>query len=145
MLSSHMRCAPLFACLPLLISHSKAAEMNPSTQSMKETLHAVVRQQLEAFRRSDFPAAYSFAAAGIKDQFPLAEFESMVRKGYPLIATSTDAVFGLTLDDGDRAVVNVRIIGKQKQSANFQYLLERNGKDWRIAGVFEQEEKAETI
>jgi Domain of unknown function (DUF4864) len=122
-----------------------AGEMNPSAAPMKEKLHAVVRQQLEAFRRNDFAAAYKFAAKGIAEQFPLAEFEAMVRKGYPIIATSTDVVFGLTMDDGDRAVVSVRVIGKEKQSGTFQYLLERDGKDWRIAGVFEQEEKTETI
>jgi len=124
---------------------ANAADMIPSTPAMKETVQAVVRQQLEAFRRNDFGGAYKFAAKGIKDQFPLAEFEAMVRKGYPLIATSTDAVFGLTLDDGEKAVVNVRVIGKDKQSANFQYLLERSGTDWRIAGVFEQQEKTEAI
>ena len=90
--------------------------------------------------------ARDLAAKGIKDQFPLADFETMVRKGYPMIATSTDAIFGLTMDDGDRAVVAVRVIGKDKQSSNFQYLLERNGTDWRIAGVFEQQpEKSEPI
>jgi hypothetical protein len=137
--------ALLFIFLALLNCFARAGEMSPSTDSMKETLQAVVRQQLEAFRRNDFSGAYKFAAKGIKDQFPLAEFETMVRKGYPLIAASTDAVFGLTLDDGDRAVVSVRVFGKEKLSASFQYLLERNGADWRIAGVFEQHEKTETI
>jgi len=145
MLRSVMFRVSLIVCLALFGSLVRAGEMNPSTPSMKETLHSVIRQQLEAFRRKDFDGAYKFAAKGIKDQFPATDFETMVRKGYPLIAESTDAVFGITLDDGERAVVSVRVIGKEKQSASFQYLLERNGSDWRIAGVFEQEEKSETI
>lgn len=140
-----MQRALLPALLTVLGSAAVAADMNPSTASMKEKLHAVIRQQLEAFRKNDFVAAYKFAAQGIRDQFPATEFETMVRKGYPIIAESTDAVFGITFDDGDRAVVNVRIIGKEKQSASFQYLLERNGPEWRIAGVFEREEKSEAI
>jgi hypothetical protein len=136
------------ALLPLFLAFASvavAAEMNPSTAPMKEKLHAVIRQQLESFRRGDFAGAYKFAAKGIKDQFPAAEFETMVRKGYPVIAASTDAVFGITLDDGDRAMVSVRVIGKEKQSQSFQYLLERSGNDWLIAGVFEVQEKTETI
>lgn len=137
------------ALLPVLLaafgSFAAAGELNPSTAPMKEKLHAVIRQQLEAFRRDDFAGAYKFAAQGIKDQFPVAEFEAMVRKGYPIIAASTDAIFGITLDDGERAVVSVRVIGKEKQSGNFQYLLERSGDQWRIAGVFEHEEKSDTI
>ena len=137
------------ALLPVLVAalaySAAAAELSPSTAPMKEKLHSVIRQQLEAFRRNDFAGAYKFAAQGIKDQFPAAEFEAMVKKGYPLIAESTDVIFGITLDDGDRAVVNVQVIGKGKTSGMFQYLLERNGTEWRIAGVFEREEKTETI
>jgi hypothetical protein len=145
MLTSFMHRALLTVLFAALGSVATAGELNPSTAPMKEKLQAVVRQQLEAFRRNDFAAAYKFAAKGITDQFPLAEFETMVRKGYPIVAASTDAVFGLTMDDGDRAVVSVRVIGKEKQSGTFQYLLERSGNEWRIAGVFEQEEKSETI
>lgn len=137
------------ALLPVLLaafgSMATAADLSPSAAPMKEKLHTIIRQQLDAFRKGDFAAAYKFAAKGIRDQFPVSEFETMVRKGYPIIATSTDAVFGITMDDGDRAVVSVRVIGKDKKSAAFQYLLERNGDEWCIAGVFEDEEKTETI
>jgi hypothetical protein len=137
------------ASLPLLFVAlnpvALAAELSPSTAPMKEKLHAVIRQHLEAFRRDDFAGAYKFAAPGIKGQFPETEFGAMVKKGYPIIAASTGAVFGITLDDGQRAVVNVRVIGKDKQSETFKYLLESSDGEWRIAGVFEQEEKSEAI
>lgn len=137
------------ALLPVLLaafsSVATAGELSPSTAPRKEKIHAVIRQQLEALRRGDFTAAYKFAAPGIKEQFPVAEFEAMVRKGYPVIAASTEAIFGITLDDGERAVVSVRVIGKEKQSGTFQYLLELSGGEWRIAGVFEQQEKSEPI
>jgi hypothetical protein len=145
MLVFRMQRALLSLFLAISGSVAVAADMTPSTAPMKEKLHAVIRQQLEAFRRNDFAAAYKFAAQGIRDQFPTSEFETMIRKGYPIIADSTDAVFGITFDDGERAVVNVRVIGKDKQSATFQYLLERSGTEWRIAGVFEREEKSEAI
>lgn len=112
---------------------------------MKEKLHAVIRQQLEAFRRDDYAAAYVFAAAAIKAQFPVEAFEKMVRAGYPMIAKSSDANFGLTLDDGDRAVVTVRVVGADQRGASFHYLLERSGDDWRISGVQQLDEKTTEI
>lgn len=102
---------------------------------MKEQIHAVVGGQLEAFRKNDFAAAYTFAAAQFRAQFSLPDFEKMVRTGYPAIAGNQDAVYGLTLDDGEKAVVNVRVIGEDKKSVSYQYLLQREGEDWRIGGV----------
>ena len=117
----------------------------PSTDAMKQTLHTVVKSQLEAFRRGDFAAAYVFAAPGIREKFPVAAFTEMVTKGYPEIATNAEVVFGLTFDDGERAVVNVRVVGKDKASRRYQYLLERAGKDWRISGVVPLEENETAI
>ena len=121
-----------------------ADEAKPSIPAMKEKLQAVIRGQLEAFRKDDFAGAYKFATAGIREQFPLAAFEAMVKKQYPAIAKSEDAVFGLTLDDGAKAVVNVRVVGPKQESVSYQYLLERDGEEWRIGGVFvlREDEKA---
>jgi len=118
--------SPLFA---------RAGTPTPSSAAVKEKLHAVIRQQLEAFRRNDYAAAYVFAAPGIKDQFALEDFERMVRTGYPIIAQSTEATFGLTLDDGDKAVVTVRVVDEAGDKASYHYLLELAGEDWRISGV----------
>jgi Domain of unknown function (DUF4864) len=107
----------------------------PSAEAVKQTLHTVIKGQLEAFRRGDFAAAYEFAAPGIREKFPVAAFTEMVKTSYPEIAANADVVFGLTFDDGDSAVVNVRIVGKDKGSRRYQYSLERAGKDWRITGV----------
>jgi len=122
-----------------------ADEAKPSADAMKKKLHAVIRSQLEAFRRDDYPAAYVFAAPGIKSQFPAEAFEKMVRASYPLIAKSTAAVFGLTIDDGKTAVVTVRVVGQAKKAASYQYLLERVGEEWRIAGVYELDEATSAI
>jgi len=117
----------------------------PSTGATKQTLHTVIKSQLEAFRRGDFAAAYELAAPGIREKFPLAAFTEMVSKGYPEIGASAEVVFGLTFDDGARAVVNVRVIGKDKASRRYQYLFERAGKDWRISGVVLLAEDETTI
>ena len=48
-------------------------------------------QQLEALRRDDYTAAYTFAAEAIREMFDLSAFERMVRSGYPEIARSSSA------------------------------------------------------
>lgn len=139
-----MRRALVVLLAAMLPSPGQSADVAASAPEMKEILHSVIRQQLEAFRRNDYAAAYEFAAEGIRKQFPVDAFERMVRTGYPLIAQSTDVRFGLTLDNGDRAVVTVRVIAGEK-STSYHYLLERSGSEWRIAGVQKLDEKATVI
>ena len=131
--------------LGMVSGASGGDESKPSSDAMKEKLHGVIRSQLEAFRRDDYAGAYVFAAPGIKSQFPADAFEKMVRLSYPLIAKSTDATFGLTIDDGKSAVVTVRVVGTEKKAASYQYLLERVGDDWRIAGVYAIDESTTQI
>jgi hypothetical protein len=129
------------AMVPLRLVGEDATTSSPA---MKEKLQAVIRQQLEAFRRNDYAAAYTFAASAIRAQFPMQAFEKMVRTGYPLIAKSTDVSFGISLDDGERAVVTVRITAGEK-AETYQYLLERDGDDWRIGGVEKLDERSTVI
>lgn len=129
------RLLALLACCFLAPTAFGESPSIASGDATKRTLHAVIRGQLEAFRRGDFAAAYELAAPGIREKFPLAAFTEMVRGSYPEIAANTEAVFGLTLDDGERAVVNVRVAARDKPPRRFQYSLERAGKQWRIAGV----------
>lgn len=133
--------ASLVALAPL----ANAGEAKPSTAAMKEQLQTVILGQLEAFRKGDYPGAYRFAAPGIREQFPLEAFESMIKAGYPVIARNEEAVFGLTVDDGEKAVVNVRIVGRNKDSVSYQYLLERHGDAWQVGGVFELRANGKTI
>jgi hypothetical protein len=113
---------------------SGADGLKPSEMKTKDALHAVIADQLAAFRVGDYAAAYVFADREIKSQLPVERFEQMVKTGYPIIAHSVSAKFGLTFDNGDEAVVNVRVAGND-DSLTYQYLLRRDGESWRITGV----------
>ena len=102
---------------------------------MKEAIQSVVTQQLAAFRAGDFKAAYVFADRGLKDVYTLEMFEKMVRAGYPEIAQNASGRCGLTFDNGDEAVVNVRVFDKAGEALDFQYTLRRAGETWRITAV----------
>ena len=111
------------------------SEPKSSTSEVKVQLKTVVDGQLTAFRKGDWAAAYKFAAKGIRDKFSLADFEKMVRTNYAAIADSKESVFGLMMDDGKTALVNVRVVGKNEESLNYRYYLQREDQEWRISGV----------
>ena len=104
---------------------------------MKKELTDVIDAQLSAFRAGDYAKAYEFAAGSVRDMFPPADFAAMVKTGYPVIAHSAKAEYGLAFDTGDEAVVNVLIEDGAKRSGEFQYLLRKEGGGWKISGVSE--------
>jgi hypothetical protein len=112
-----------------------ADDLKPSEINIKEALRTVIDAQLNAFRHEDYAGAYIFADNEFRHQCPLDRFERMVKVGYPAIAHSTSARCGLAFDNGDDAVVNVRIFSEGREPVDYQYTLRRDGEAWRITGV----------
>jgi Domain of unknown function (DUF4864) len=94
-----------------------------------------VVKQLEAFRRDDYDTAYTFASEEIRTQFDRRGFETMVRRGYPEIASSTFALVTKTeLRSEGLAYVTIKIRGTNGQAIEGRYeLVWQNG--WKINGV----------
>jgi hypothetical protein len=113
--------------------------MEESSDVVKKELIAVVEAQLVAFRAGDYSLAYGFAAPGIQSMFPPETFEKMVRTGYPLIAHSSSADYGVALDTGEDAVLAVRITGADEKgtTAEYLYTLSKANGAWKITGVSE--------
>ena len=116
---------------------------HPSSDAVKKELSAVIEGQLAAFRANDYSKAYTFAAAEIKDLFPVGDFEQMVKTNYAVIARSASAEYGMAFDTGEEAVVNVRVQNAEKKSVEYQYLLKKEVGGWKIGGV--SEVKAEDL
>jgi hypothetical protein len=116
---------------------SKPPEFRLSETEIESELRQVIEAQLAAFRQDDYPEAYKYAATSIKAQFPLPAFERMVKQGFPSIAQSTSAQFGVVVDNGKQAVVNVAVVGASGRTRHYQYLMQREGAGWRIFGVTE--------
>jgi len=110
-------------------------DLKLSGAETKNALHSIITQQLEAFRAGNYGAAYTYADDELKAVCPLKMFELMVQKGYPEIAHSVAANCGLTFDNGENAVVAVRVRGSDEKWADYQYMLHWNGATWRISGV----------
>ncbi|MDB6019568.1 MAG: hypothetical protein JWR19_4057 [Pedosphaera sp.] len=111
------------------------APVKLSEASVRKELIQVIESQLSAFRKNDYPKAYHYAAASVQEQMPLPAFERMVRTGFPVIARSSSAEFGVTVDNGEEALVNVGIISEAGKTIRYQYFLKHERAGWKINGV----------
>jgi hypothetical protein len=112
--------------------------VHPSSAALKKELTGIVESQLAAFRANDYAKAYSFAASELQTIYSLQDFETMVKGAYPIIAKSSGAEFGMVFDQGEKALVHVRVENTaEKRSAQYRYLFQKEAHGWRITGVFE--------
>jgi hypothetical protein len=126
------------------ISHSDPP-FGVSEEPVRAELLNVVDSQLTAFREDDYPKAYTFAASSLRAQLPLPAFEHMVKAGYHFITQSRSAQFGIILDNGDAAVVNVAISNHSGRVRQYQYLLQRERTGWKIFAVSQIKASGTTI
>jgi hypothetical protein len=106
-----------------------------SEAPVEKELTRLVELQLSAFRRNDYRRALNYADSSLKSQLSVRAFEKMVKAGYPTIAKSRSANFGVVLDNGEEALVNVGITSDTGRTFHYQYLLKREKDGWRISGV----------
>jgi hypothetical protein len=112
-----------------------ADQLHPSSDQLKQDITTVIDSQLAAFRADDYAKAYTFAASDIQGMFGLPEFEAMVKNGFPVIAHSASAEYGLAFDTGEEAVITVKVQNADKESAQYQYILKKEKGGWKINGV----------
>jgi hypothetical protein len=122
---------------------AQAAPSRASKPEVRKDVVAVIEGQLEGFRAKDAKKAYTFAAAALRAQTPLLQFQRIVEANYPEIWKNTRAEIGLVRDDGARATVLVQVFA-QDGSAGYDYGLvkERDGV-WRIDSVLRHSPKKE--
>lgn len=108
-------------------AHAKAGE--------EDAVNGVIRQQLGAFRKNDFGNAYGFAVSGIREQFTQAEFEKMVRGNFaPMVKPGAVELGGTKVVEGN-ASVQLTLTAEDGTKSAYQYLLEKENGEWRIAAV----------
>jgi hypothetical protein len=95
-----------------------------------------VLDQLAAFRRDDWTAAYAYASAAIQSHFDLEAFRQMVTGGYAPIARSiTATVSHVEVVDPSHGLVEVRVEGANGEMVDALYELVDEQGQWRINGV----------
>ena len=87
---------------------------------------SVIRSQVEAFGRDDAAAAYSYAAAAIREIFPQAEiFMYMVQHSYPPVYRHKSFEFGEARVEGGRVAQRARIVDQDGETWEALYTLEQ--------------------
>lgn len=122
----------LFSVVAVTASPAIADEISGA-----EDIHAVIASQLERFNADDAAGAFSHASPNIQRMFRTPEnFMSMVQRGYPQIARSTEARF-LDLEMKDGALLQkVLVTGRDGRAVIAAYAMVEIDGVWRIDGCF---------
>lgn len=122
--------ALVVAAAPVLGASAARAQ-----QDLKAAADTILGQ-LEAFRRGDYDAAYTFASESIRELFDRENFERMVKTGYPEIARSATAtVDQATIAPNGRAYLIMKIRGANGGRIAAIYEMVWEDGRWKIAGV----------
>ena len=111
--------------LPLAVGAEESASAN-------EAADLVILRQIEALRVHDFGAAYALVSAELRRNFTRGEFEWMVRRAHPEVASSDFAFVVRTHDAGDYLYVTVKVRGRNGQNVEALYEMVREVGVWRV-------------
>jgi hypothetical protein len=99
-------------------------------------VRAIIEAQLDAFRKDDATRAFSYAAAGIRENFGTAEsFIEMVRRSYPVVYRPSSVLFDPPVLVEGEVVQPVRMTDADGRAWLAVYPMQRlpDG-GWRING-----------
>ena len=131
--------------IALLISLWSTLVFADESELVMKEVRNTISSQIEAFKENNIEKAYTFAAPNIQAQFSNPEvFGFMVRNGYPVIWRPKSFKFTEFKDFGDRCIQRVLFQSYNGSLESYDYILEKNGDFWRIAGVLAVKSAGET-
>ena len=134
-----------FLVLLLFVMHLKAAVFADDGGTVMEAVRNTISSQIDAFKDNDVKKAYTFAAPNIQAQFPTPDiFGLMVRNGYPIIWKPRNYKFTTFKDLGNRCIQRVLFQSYNDSLESYDYILEKDGNLWKIAGVLTINSAGET-
>lgn len=128
----------LLVCLLLLIGIAPDGHAGPGgvTAADRAAMEDVIRRQIDAFRRDDGQAAFSFATPDIRRMFRTPEiFMSMVRQGYAPVYRPREVEFRDVIERDGAVVQRVYLVGPDGTPVIALYTMERQSDGiWKIGG-----------
>jgi hypothetical protein len=137
----------LFALLFLFAAAVPGARAETATADERTAIQSMISSQIEAFRRDDGVAAYSFASPMIQELFPTVEqFMAMVRGQYQPVYRPQSVTFGEIVATDTGYLQKVYLVGPDGQNyvAVYSMLRQPDG-SWRINGCALVKDEAEAI
>lgn len=126
--------------LALALAWPAVAQEASLSDSDRAAIRDVISRQLEAFRRDDGDAAFSFASPDVQRLFGTAQtFMDMVRHGYRPVYRPRVFDFGNIVELNGQPTQKVYVVGPDGRRVNALYPMTRlpDG-SWRIDGCFLQ-------
>jgi putative lipoic acid-binding regulatory protein len=109
---------------------ARADDAVPATEAAD-----LVLRQLAALRAHDFAGAYALASTELRRHFSRGEYEWMVKRTQPEIASSAYAFVVRTHESGGYLYVTVKIRGKNGQNVEALYEVVREGEALKVNAV----------
>ena len=134
-----LRIFALFGAL-LGLAAAAAAQAPPISADDRAAIRGVIQGQVEAFRRDDSDAAFSYASPAIRGLFGQPEiFMDMVRQGYQPVYRPQAFEFGEIVTLHGLITQKVHIVGPDGRLVTAYYPMTRlpDG-SWRIDGCYLQ-------
>lgn len=124
-----------------------AARADEVPAADREAIQDIISSQIDAFRRDDGTAAYSYASPTIQGLFPTVDqFMGMVRNGYMPVYRPRAVTFGAIEASPSGPMQKVFLTGPDGRSWVAIYSLERQPDgSWKINGVRLVEDDGATI
>jgi ABC-type transporter MlaC component len=109
-----------------------AARNAATAQELAQDAAAPVLQQIAALRAHDFTGAYALSSKEMRRTFSPSEFEWMVKRAHPEVASSTYAFVVRTHEAAGYTYVTVKVHGRNGQNVEALYEMVREGGGWKI-------------
>jgi hypothetical protein len=135
-----VRFPALFMAFLLVLALAWPAAAQELSDSDRAAIRDVIGKQVEAFRRDDGDAAFSFASPDVQRLFGTAQtFMEMVRRGYQPVYRPRVFDFGNIVELNGQPTQRVHVVGPDGRRVNALYPMTRlpDGR-WRIDGCFLQ-------
>ncbi|MBC7478442.1 MAG: DUF4864 domain-containing protein [Pseudorhodobacter sp.] len=122
----------IIVCLGLLMAAGAGAQDAAQQQPIQSTITA----QIEAFRKSDFDRAFTFASPNIHQLFGTAgNFGMMVTTGYPMVVNPAQVEMQDLRMVGGALWQRVRVTDQQGQTYLLDYQMIESPSGWLINAV----------
>ena len=128
-------CFAFFVALGAGVDLGVAADEEPSEADWV-SIRVVISSQLDAFKRDDADAAFSFASPAIQQQFHTSgEFMQMVRAGYAPVYRPATVRFLEPFVLSGQPIQPLEIVAPDASVVVAFYMMERQpGGEWKIGG-----------
>ena len=118
----------LFTVLLALATTVRAQELSPPNGAAAD----LVLRQIAALRAHDFAEAYTLASTELRRHFTPGEFEWMIKRAHPEVASSVYAFVVRTHEAEGYTYVTVKVQGRNGENVEALYEMVRERGLWKV-------------